>query len=284
MEVQGSAPAAGMVAGLARRRPALRRRDRLGGLADDRRAGRRHLQSAADLHDRPGRGRPSSRSTGQQPQRDGPPERPRRQARSSAPRRSPAGTAGVQGTQYLSAGDYTFFCTVHPTTMQATLDRRPATAPRRRGRPATAHASAARSSPRSPRRASLVAVTASTKVDGASLTAKLGKATIGKAERSFARRRTSSSQTVKLSKAGKNKLKGKSKATVTRHGGHPLRLARPPARRSSPSAVYRLPHALGDLSHLGPLRRTWCAARRTRAARPSACAGPRGREGGARSG
>src|SRR5256885_6541708 len=32
-----------------------------------------------------------------------------------------SGNAGVQGTQYLSAGDYSFFCTIHPTTMQATL-------------------------------------------------------------------------------------------------------------------------------------------------------------------
>src|SRR5436190_5362230 len=31
------------------------------------------------------------------------------------------GAAGVDGTQYLTAGNYTFFCTIHPTTMQATL-------------------------------------------------------------------------------------------------------------------------------------------------------------------
>src|SRR5215203_2999418 len=31
------------------------------------------------------------------------------------------GTAGVDGTQYLSTGDYAFFCTVHPTTMNGTL-------------------------------------------------------------------------------------------------------------------------------------------------------------------
>src|SRR3954451_18892852 len=30
-------------------------------------------------------------------------------------------SAGVDGTQYLGAGDYTFFCTIHPSTMQATL-------------------------------------------------------------------------------------------------------------------------------------------------------------------
>ena len=51
-------------------------------------------------------------------------------------------------------------------------------------------------------------------MDGVSLTAKLGKTTIGKAGGlSFAAGQTS--QTVKLSKAGRNKLKGKSQAKVT---------------------------------------------------------------------
>src|SRR5205814_419428 len=31
------------------------------------------------------------------------------------------GTTGVSGTQYLTTGTYTFFCSVHPSTMQATL-------------------------------------------------------------------------------------------------------------------------------------------------------------------
>src|SRR5689334_13849843 len=38
--------------------------------------------------------------------------------------RSPTITGGqtqVNGTQYLTGGTYTFFCTVHPQTMQATL-------------------------------------------------------------------------------------------------------------------------------------------------------------------
>ena len=51
-------------------------------------------------------------------------------------------------------------------------------------------------------------------MDGASLTAKLGKTTIGKAA-VFPSRPDRPSQTVKLSKAGKNKLKGKKKATVS---------------------------------------------------------------------
>src|SRR4051794_34349683 len=32
------------------------------------------------------------------------------------------GSTGVQGTQFLTAGTYTFFCSVHPSTMQATLN------------------------------------------------------------------------------------------------------------------------------------------------------------------
>ncbi len=58
------------------------------------------------------------------------------------------GTTGVQGTQYLTAGSYTFFCTIHPTTMEATLVvTANGTA---QARPASAHqGAAARSSPRS---------------------------------------------------------------------------------------------------------------------------------------
>jgi plastocyanin len=33
-----------------------------------------------------------------------------------------SGNTAVDGTQYLSAGSYPFICTIHPTTMQATLN------------------------------------------------------------------------------------------------------------------------------------------------------------------
>ena len=90
------------------------------------------------------------------------------------------GTVGVNGTQYLSAGDYTFFCTVHPThdAGDPARDRRTA---RLRPGPPQLLPSAARRSPRSSRRACWSRINASTKVDGAALIAKLGKATIGKA-------------------------------------------------------------------------------------------------------
>jgi plastocyanin len=122
-----------------------------------------------------------------------------------------AGSAGVQGTQYLSAGQYTFFCTVHPTTMQATLIVTANGTPQ--ARPSGSLSVRSKKLSKVSKKGILVAITASTKVDGASLTAKLGKTTIGKAGGlSFASGQ--SFQTVKLSKSGKNKLRGKSKATV----------------------------------------------------------------------
>ena len=123
-----------------------------------------------------------------------------------------SGTTGVQGTQYLSAGTYTFFCTVHPTTMQATLIVTGNGTPQ--ARPSGSLSVRSKKLAKVSKKGILVAVTASTTVDGASLTAKLGKTTIGKAGGlSFAAGQTS--QTVKLSKAGRNKLKGKKKATVS---------------------------------------------------------------------
>jgi plastocyanin len=122
------------------------------------------------------------------------------------------GTTGVQGTQYLSAGTYTFFCTVHPTTMQATLVVTGNGTPQ--ARPSATVSVRSRKLSKVSKKGLQVAITTSAKVDGASLVAKLGKATIGKANgvslsagQQFA--------TVKLSKAGKNKLKHKSKASVT---------------------------------------------------------------------
>jgi plastocyanin len=122
------------------------------------------------------------------------------------------GTTAVGGTQYLSAGDYTFFCTIHPTTMQATLHVTGAGTPQ--PRPSAQLSVRSKKLAKVSKKGVLVALTTSAKVDGASLVAKLGKATIGKldglslgAGQQFA--------TVKLTKAGKNKLKGKKKASIT---------------------------------------------------------------------
>jgi plastocyanin len=122
------------------------------------------------------------------------------------------GTTGVQGTQYLSAGSYTFFCTVHPTTMQATLVVTGNGAPQ--ARPAATVSVRSKKLAKVSKKGILVAINTTTKVDGASLVAKLGKATIGKAD-GLSLAAGQQFATVKLSKSGKNKLKKKSKASVT---------------------------------------------------------------------
>jgi plastocyanin len=115
----------------------------------------------------------------------------------------------VDGTQYVTAGSYSFFCTIHPTEMQATLvvtgNGTPQTRPSATAKLRTKTISKAL-------KGLLVAINASTKIDGATLTAKLGKATIGKTTASlFAGAQTVK---VKLSKAGKSKLRGKNTAKV----------------------------------------------------------------------
>jgi plastocyanin len=122
------------------------------------------------------------------------------------------GTTGVQGTQYLSAGDYTFFCTIHPTTMQATLHVTSNGTPQ--ARPAATVSVRSKKLAKVSKKGVLVALTTTAKVDGASLVAKLGKTTIGKLD-GLSLSAGQQSATVKLSKAGKNKLKNKSKASIT---------------------------------------------------------------------
>ena len=121
-------------------------------------------------------------------------------------------STGVQGTQYLSAGSYTFFCSVHPSTMQATLNVSSNGTPQ--ARPSATVSVRSKKLAKVSKKGILVAINTTAKVDGASLVAKLGKTTIGQvsdlslaAGQQFA--------TVKLSKAGKSKLSKKSKASVT---------------------------------------------------------------------
>jgi plastocyanin len=122
------------------------------------------------------------------------------------------GTAGVQGTQYLSAGDYTFYCTVHPTTMQATLHVTGNGTPQ--ARPSAQLSVRSKKLAKVSKKGILVAITTTAKIDGASLVAKLGKATIGKVD-GLSLAAGQQFATVKLSKAGKSKLSKKSKASVT---------------------------------------------------------------------
>jgi plastocyanin len=123
------------------------------------------------------------------------------------------GSAAVDGTQYLATGDYTFFCTIHPTTMQATLHVTGNGTPQ--ARPTAALTLKTKTISKAIKKGILVSVNANTQISGATLTAKLGKATLGKTTATFA----SGTQTakLKLSKAGKSKLgkKGSAKITVT---------------------------------------------------------------------
>jgi plastocyanin len=122
------------------------------------------------------------------------------------------GTTGVQGTQYLSAGSYTFFCSVHPSTMQATLTVTSNGTPQ--ARPSAQLSVRSRKLSKVSKKGVQVAITSTAKVDGASLVAKLGKATIGQIS-SLSLAAGQQFATVKLTKAGKSKLSKKSKASVT---------------------------------------------------------------------
>jgi plastocyanin len=122
-----------------------------------------------------------------------------------------SGVTGVQGTQYLPAGTYSFFCTVHPTTMQAMLIVDPNGTPQ--ARPSATAKLRTKTISKAVKKGLQVTLTASTQVSGATVTAKLGKATIGKTTATLA----AGAQTVKvkLSKSGKSKLSKKSSAKVT---------------------------------------------------------------------
>ncbi len=122
------------------------------------------------------------------------------------------GMTPVDGTQYLSAGDYTFFCSVHPSTMQATLHVTGAGAPQ--ARPSATLSLRTKTISKATKKGLLVAVNATAKDDGVTLTAKLGKATIGRAS-GISLAAGQQVEVLKLTKAGKSKLSGKDKATIT---------------------------------------------------------------------
>jgi plastocyanin len=121
------------------------------------------------------------------------------------------GTAPVDGTQYLSSGNYAFLCTIHPTTMNGTLSVTGAGTPL--SRPQAALSLKSKSLAKAIKKGILVSIEASTKIDGVTLTAKLGKVTIGKATVSLAA--GAQADLVKLSKAGKSKLRARDTAKVT---------------------------------------------------------------------
>jgi plastocyanin len=124
------------------------------------------------------------------------------------------GTAGVDGSQYLTTGDYQFFCSVHPTTMSGTLHVTGAGTAL--ARPQISLVVISRKLATVAKKGKLqVNVGALTTSDDISVEAKLGKTSLGKADVSHLANGQKQTVTVKLNKAAKNKLKGKKKATIT---------------------------------------------------------------------
>jgi plastocyanin len=122
------------------------------------------------------------------------------------------GATPVSGTQYLPAGAYQFFCSVHPTTMTGTLQVTSNGTPQARTQ-ATVKLTSRKLS-KVLKRGLSVSINSSAKVVGVDLVAKLGKTTIGTAS-NLAWIPGQQFEIVRLSKAGKAKLKARSKASIT---------------------------------------------------------------------
>ncbi|HSD24295.1 MAG TPA: hypothetical protein VLB79_08225 [Solirubrobacterales bacterium] len=117
----------------------------------------------------------------------------------------------LDGTQYLTAGTYAFFCTIHPTEMQATLVVTGNGAPQARPSAAVMKLKTKTIS-KAIKKGLRVTTTPNTRIEGVTLTAKLGKSTIGKTTVTLVE--GFNSAVVRLSKSGKSKLRRKSTAKV----------------------------------------------------------------------
>jgi plastocyanin len=116
------------------------------------------------------------------------------------------GSTPVNGTQYLSAGSYPFICTIHPTTMQATLNVTGTGQPR----PTIDLTVTSRKLAKVLKKGKIAVKAATTGNPEVALTAALGKRKIGSG--TIAAGGTTGA--LKLSKAGRQALRGKDKATV----------------------------------------------------------------------
>jgi len=117
-----------------------------------------------------------------------------------------SGNTAVNGTQYVAAGSYPFICTIHPTTMQATLNVTGTGLPR----PTVDVAVTSRKLEKVLKKSKIAAKATTTGGPEVKLTATLGNRTIGSGTIPAG----GTSGTAKLTKAGKRALAGKEKATV----------------------------------------------------------------------
>jgi hypothetical protein len=101
---------------------------------------------------------------------------------------------------------------VHPSTMQATLHVSGNGTPQ--ARPSATLALRTKTISKALKKGLLVAVNASTKIDGVGLTAKLGNTKIGGAN-DISLAAGQQTDVVKLSKAGKSRLRGRSTSKVS---------------------------------------------------------------------
>jgi plastocyanin len=122
------------------------------------------------------------------------------------------GQTPVDGTQYLTAGDYSFFCSVHPSTMQATLRVTNAGTPV--ARPHVDMKIKSRKLSKVAKGGVLVAVTASAKVDGASFEARLGPNRILGRVNDVSMAAGPQFVQVPLTKNGKKQLRSRDKAQI----------------------------------------------------------------------
>jgi len=116
------------------------------------------------------------------------------------------GSTPVNGTQYLSAGSYPFICTIHPDTMQATLNVTGTGLPR----PTVDVAVSSRKLSKVVKKGKLAVKVTTTGAPVVGLTAAIGKRTIATGTVPAG----GTSAALKLTKSGRQALAGKEKATV----------------------------------------------------------------------
>ncbi len=133
-----------------------------------------------------------------------------------------SGSTQVQGTEYLSAGGYPFICTIHPTTMQATLQVSANGTPK--PRPQITLKLNSRKLEKVVQKGRLqVEINSTAKADDVAVTAKLGKATIASApDLSLGAGRQF--QVLRVGKKGRAKLAKRDKATIALNGSVPFGL------------------------------------------------------------